>query len=347
MSTATSDSNPLVDSFPHIPVANTLGIWLIAVAVVFLLNGLLFHQTYRYFREYSDDRTLLKVWVAIVVILQTFVSALVFHTTWVYSIHSYWDRTYLFLGKVVWSINILPTISSITAISSQLFFIRRLCLLAPNFKPIAAIVFVLNVANLGCFIALSVKMFVSPSLVSLTGSTLTTNDKWAYFASIATGVQMAGDIILTVALFHVFRKSRTGLTKTDSMLEVMIAYAIGTGAVNCVGHVITIALSVAYPHNWVYGLFACIDIKLYAIGFLVALDSRKFLAMTRCATEVIDPDALPGWNLESTSTGIPRAGVQMSSLGTSAPTALEFKVLTRGVSEDEELRSKRGPVGVY
>ena len=76
---------------------------------------------------------------------------------------------------------------------------------------------------------------------------------------------MAGDIVLTLSLIYVFRKSRTGidrsvvlhcpsalamsewssmthmfnpntplfpLSRTDSMLETLIAYAIGTGAVN-------------------------------------------------------------------------------------------------------------------
>ncbi|PIL22653.1 hypothetical protein GSI_15345 [Ganoderma sinense ZZ0214-1] len=293
MSTATIQSSPLVESFPHIPVANTLGAWLIAVAAVFLLNGLLFHQAYRYFREYLGDRRFLKVWVVIVVILQTFVSALIFHTTWVYWIQSYWDPTNIFLGKSIWSINVLPIVSSITAISSQLFFIRRLWLFAPSFKPIAAIVFVLNLANLGCFTALSVRMFVEPSLISQASNKLSSNEKWAWYAAIATGVQMAGDIILTAALFYVFRKSRTGLGHTDSMLEVMIAYVVGTGAVNGLGHIVTIVLSLACPHNWIYGLFGCIDIKLYAIGFLVALDSRKFLAMTRCTTGAKDPNALP------------------------------------------------------
>ena len=87
MSTATNGSNPVVESFPHIPVANTLGAWLIAVAGTFLsallfwpigraalgmlnsrfhsLNGLLLHLTYRYFREYKDDRRSLKIWVRV------------------------------------------------------------------------------------------------------------------------------------------------------------------------------------------------------------------------------------------------------------------------------------------
>ena len=31
------------------------------------MTGLLFHQTYQYFREYTDDRMFMKVWVSICV----------------------------------------------------------------------------------------------------------------------------------------------------------------------------------------------------------------------------------------------------------------------------------------
>ncbi|KAM5535002.1 hypothetical protein V8D89_011375 [Ganoderma adspersum] len=340
MSTATNGSNPVVEPFPHVPVANILGAWLIAVAASFLLNGLLFHQTYRYFRDYPDDRRFLKVWVTAVVILQTFVSALILHTAWFYMIQFYWDPMHLFLSKMVWSIDILPITSSITALVSQMFFIRRLWLLAPKFlKFLAAIIFIMNLGNVGCFIALSVKMFVAPSLDSSSG--LTGNMKYAWLASVAVAVQMAGDIILTLALFYVFRKSRTGITKTDSMLEVMIAYAVGTGAVNCVGHILTVAFSIAYPHNWIYGTFFCIDTKLYAIGFLVALDSRKLLAMSRFSNDPTQYHGFSNWNIEST---IPRASMPVPK-ATSTPTPIELKVVTEEiVDDDDDMHSKHSPM---
>ncbi|KAM5538565.1 hypothetical protein V8D89_007898 [Ganoderma adspersum] len=337
---ATNGSTPAIGPpgalpFPHIPIENTLGAWLISVASSFLLNGLLFHQTYRYFREYGDDQKFLKVWVIIVVILQTFLSVLVLHTTWFYLVQMYWEPTYFFIRKTVWSLNLLPTAASATALCSQTFFIRRLWLLAPKFKIIATVIFLLNVANMACFTALSVEMFGSVNVIDAL--------KFSWLASVAAAVQMAGDIVLTLALTYVFRKSRTGIGKTDSMLEVMIAYAIGTGAVNCVGHVLTVAFSIAYPHNFIYALCSCIDAKLYAIGFLVALDSRKFLAMTRFSTAASGPAGLSNWNTESSGH---RSGMPISHV-TSTPTAIELKVaVTEEIvtDDDDKLRPKwQGP----
>ncbi|KAM5538564.1 hypothetical protein V8D89_007897 [Ganoderma adspersum] len=126
------------------------------------------------------------------------------------------------------------------------------------------------------------------------------------------------------------------------MLETLIAYAIGTGAVNCIGHVLTVAFSAAYPHEWIYGMFSAIDTKLYAIGFLVALDSRKYLAMTRSSSDSTGPRLFTTWKMESAT---PRAGMPMSSTTTTTtPTAIELKVVTEEIIEDdlETPRSKHG-----
>ncbi|KAM5544525.1 hypothetical protein V8D89_001423 [Ganoderma adspersum] len=328
MSTATNSS-----TFPEIPVENTLGAWVFTVASDFLLNGILFHQAYRYFREYGDDQRFIKIWVAIVIVMQTFLSALVLHTAWFYLIQLYWEPAEFFLQGTVWSLNLIAIAGPMTALCSQTFFVRRLWLLAPKFKIIAASIFILNVANAGCFTALSVKMFQTTRGVHALD--------FSWLASIAVSIQMAGDIILMLALIYVFRKSRTGIGRTDSMLEVMIAYAIGTGAVNCVGHMFTVVFSIVYPHNWIYGMFSSIDAKLYANGFLVALDSRKFLNMARYSSDVSTPRGLSNWNISSSG---PRSGNPMTN-GTTNPTTIELKVVTEMVSDEpDEAHSKwHGP----
>ncbi|KAM5533701.1 hypothetical protein V8D89_012668 [Ganoderma adspersum] len=240
---STPATNPGTLPFPHIPVENTLGDGLFGLAAVCLLNGVLLHQTYRrYFREYGDDQRFLKIWVD----CGTFIAALQLHSMWFYLVQWYWNPTYFFLIKVVWSFNLLP-------VAAVLRSETMVAAVADRLKIIAVVVFVLNARNMGCFTALSVKLFGAANVSEASS--------FALLSTVAAAIQVAGDVILTLALTYVFRNSRTGIGKTDSMLEVMIVYAVGTGAVNCMWHILTVAFSIGYPYNWIFAFIACIDAK--------------------------------------------------------------------------------------
>ncbi|KAI0801449.1 hypothetical protein C8Q74DRAFT_1242142 [Fomes fomentarius] len=215
--------DPLVAVFPHLPVGNTLGAWLLGVAGSLLLNGMIFHQTFRYFRLYPNDRTLLKAWVLIVMVLETFTTVLTLHTAYFYLITKFWEPTYFFLNPTVWSINLLPIPGSIAALISQCFFARRVWIISPKFRSIVAIAIVLIFGNVCCFTALSVKMFKSNSLTDWL--------KFSWLASVGSSIQMAGDMMITATLIYVLRTSRTGINKTDSTLDVLVMYAVSTGLI--------------------------------------------------------------------------------------------------------------------
>ncbi|KAI1792179.1 hypothetical protein LXA43DRAFT_1008441 [Ganoderma leucocontextum] len=228
MSTATNGTTAAADplaSFPQISVAGTLGAWLVgSVALTVFLNGLLFQQLYQYFREYAGDRRLLKVWVVAVVVLETIISALALHTAYFYLVEMYWDPTYFFLQKPVWSFCTLPATAPTAALLSQTFFVRRVWLFAPKFKAVVVIAFIMNVSNVAFFAGLSVKLFEAVDF--------TDGLRFSWLASVGSSFQVAGDIILSTTLIYVLHKSRTGLNRTDSMLDVLIAYTISTGALN-------------------------------------------------------------------------------------------------------------------
>ncbi|KAM5539865.1 hypothetical protein V8D89_006368 [Ganoderma adspersum] len=319
-------ADPLAN-FPRIPVYNTLGAWIIGVSASILLNGVLIHQAYQYFREYADDRRLLKYWVLIVVILETFISALIFHTGYFYLVVQYWDPTYFFVKPMVWSLCVLPVPATLTALISQTFFVRRVWLIAPKFKIVVGIAFLLNVANVGCYTALGVSMFDATDFLD--------GLRFSWLASVGSSVQMAGDIMLTLTLIWVLRKSRTGINRTDSMLELLIAYALSTGLVTCIVHILNVAFSIAWPANLVFGTFSCILTKLYANTFLVALNTRRFLTTNLV---VNDSSRLHGLTPQTPGTGL------QTSVAPRHPTAIELKVVTEETVEYDDERAKRRPI---
>ncbi|PIL32337.1 hypothetical protein GSI_05583 [Ganoderma sinense ZZ0214-1] len=319
----TAAADPLA-SFPQIPMANTMGAWLLgSVGATVFLNGLLFHQMYQYFREYSSDRRLLKVWVVSTVIFETFISALTLHIAYFYMVEKYWEPTYFFLQKPVWSFNLLPCTAPMAALVSQTFFVRRVWLFAPQFKIIVAIAFILNVSNVAFFAGLAVKLFESTSFTDgLRWSANTASSRFVlqWLASVGASMQMTGDIILTFTLIYVLRKSRTGVKGTDSMLEVLIAYAISTGALNSVVHILNVAFSIAWPSNFIYAALSCILTKLYANTFLVALNTRHSLNSSMVENETMNFRTLSALRARASHPSMP--GLRHAS----APTAIELKV---------------------
>ncbi|KAM5544748.1 hypothetical protein V8D89_001646 [Ganoderma adspersum] len=309
----TAAADPLA-SFPQIPMANTMGAWLLgSVAATVFLNGLLVHQMYMYFHEYSSDRRLLKVWVVFTVVFETFISALTIHIGYFYMVEKYWEPTYFFLQKPVWSFNVLPLTAPTAALVSQTFFVRRVWLFAPKFKIVVIIAFILNVSNVAFFAGLAVKLFEASSFVE--------GLEFSWLASVGASMQMTGDIILTFTLIYVLRKSRTGVKGTDSMLEVLIAYAISTGALNSVVHILNVAFSIAWPSNFIYAALSCILTKLYANTFLVALNTRKFLNSSMVANETMDLRTLSAVRARHSQPTIPAF-----HHANSTPTAIELKV---------------------
>ncbi|TBU48268.1 hypothetical protein BD309DRAFT_1015738 [Dichomitus squalens] len=346
-----------VAGFPQIPVDNSLGAWLLGVAASLLLNGILIHQMYHYFSLYPKDRLLLKTWVSVVVVLETFISVLILHTAYFYLINMYWNPAYFFISPTVWSLNLLPIPGTIAALISQTFFVRRVWLIAPKFKVVVGAAFILIAGNVVCFTGkvyrsrfiaawlranalhpravLSVKMFKAAGILDWL--------KFSWLASVGSSIQMAGDIILTLVLIYVLRRSRTGVNKTDSMLDVLIAYAVSTGAINCVVHILNVVFSIVWPDNLIYAALSCILTKLYANTFLVALNTRKFLGGIGNSDEQTGSYKF--------SANIPR-GLSDNRINrpltttNTTPTTIELKVVTETqmiVDDDEldQMRTKR------
>ncbi|PIL31159.1 hypothetical protein GSI_05856 [Ganoderma sinense ZZ0214-1] len=293
----------------EVAMTNSMGAWLIGCSVTILLNGFMFHQAYQYFREYENDMKFMKIWVLIVLVFETLLSILMLHTSYFYLVQMYWDPTYFFTQKPVWSLCLLPIPGALAALISQVFFVRRLWMLTPKFRVIVAIAFCLLTGNLGSFTALSINMFKAKSFAD--------GAQWAWLATLGCGTQMIGDIILTMTLIHVLHQSRTGMNRTDSMLEIMIAYAISTGALGCILHLINVILSLTIKNVFIYGAILVILVKLYANTFLVALNTRKFLL----ASSTISSSA------QQHMSSSMRAHFH-STAQTSQATAIELKVVT-------------------
>ncbi|KAH9918888.1 uncharacterized protein BXZ73DRAFT_105044 [Epithele typhae] len=197
-------------AFPHIPVGDTLGAWLIGVCISYLLQGMLFHQAFKYYMTFHKDRWVLKAWVAVVLVLETLATVLITHTAYFYMVTKYWEPTYFFVSPTVWSLNVLPPPAALAAFISQSFFARRLWLIAPKFRILVAVAMVLIAGNVACFSVLAATMFRS--------ATLSEWLQYSWLATLGSSIQVTGDLSISAALVYTLHTSRTGISVSPKRL---------------------------------------------------------------------------------------------------------------------------------
>ncbi|KAL1949744.1 hypothetical protein VTO73DRAFT_8625 [Trametes versicolor] len=244
-------------SLPQIPALdNTYGAGLIGTSVGFMLFGLTVHQVYRYFRLYPTDPAYMKIYVAALLIVETF------HIIFYFYLITKYLQPGAFLIPV-WSINTVPFATGVVAVLSQAFFVHRVWLIGPRFRPFVAISILLLCLELGFATAATIETYVRPLFTSYWKVT------WVFSASF--GIAMVVDTILTGVLITVLHRSRTGIKRTDSMIDLLIVYAINTGLLTGVFNMLTFIFAFLYPDNIIYGAFAVVTAKLYANSVLAAL----------------------------------------------------------------------------
>ncbi|KAH9923190.1 uncharacterized protein BXZ73DRAFT_103982 [Epithele typhae] len=339
MSTNSSDADAAaaLAALSTIALDNTLGAWLVGVVFSLLLNGMLISQTFQYYRAFPKDQKLLKIWVAVVVFLETFTSALICHTSYFYLVTKYWDSTYFFVSPPVWSLDLLPVPGSVAALLSQSFFARRVWLIAPKFRPVVAVAIILIIGNVGCFSALAVKMFRAPNITESLG--------FSWLATVGSSIQMGGDLMITSTLIYVLHTSRAGMNKTNTMLDTLITYAISSGMTTCVVHILNVSFSIKYPDNFIYAALSCVLTKLYANTFLVALNTRKSLGIMDDGTCETSP--FHGFSGASVRIHHPQPSVHVSNGGfpysqTASGGQIELKVVTEVADDDADEYDGRG-----
>ncbi|KAI0741865.1 hypothetical protein C8Q80DRAFT_1196714 [Daedaleopsis nitida] len=264
-------TSPMVMAPPPLAppaIDSTMGAWLLGTLFAMLLQGIGYHQTYRYFRLYPKDPRYMKLWIIVSQIVETAITALSIQACYYNLITNYFNPT-IFLEAPVWSMRFLPVPGSIAALITQTFFARRVYMIDRRFRPVAIIATILTLAFTVCYCALT----------GLGWNAANINEflKYSWLASLGSSLIMVADLMLTSVLIYFLRTNRTGVTRTDSLLDILIMYAISSGLVICVFNILNVAFSLAWSDNLVYAAISMILTKLYSNSFLVSLNARQSL----------------------------------------------------------------------
>ncbi|PIL32207.1 hypothetical protein GSI_05452 [Ganoderma sinense ZZ0214-1] len=323
-------SSPLA-ALPQISIDKSFGSVLIATFIGIALYGVVLNQVYRYSRMYTADRIELKITVYATVILETVHIALSCHTCYYYLVTSYFNPFLLMYPTR--PMQLLPTFTSLVIVTAQGFFARRAYLFGKRYRIWVLIAVVALICELGFCIATTAEDqsgnfddFVSTTWLLACGS----------------GCAAGADIILTTVLIVALRKSRSGVKRTDSTVDVLVLYTITTGLITRRhNHAVVVPRSVytvfgyfsIYKSGWLtvdlleqlviipgeVGIYTSISIvatKLYANTLLAALNRRKSLK-DRADLHMMGTDFVFGTEI--------REGARAHN---SLPVAIEFHTIT-------------------
>ncbi|KAI0357947.1 hypothetical protein OH77DRAFT_1519237 [Trametes cingulata] len=272
MSTSTTSPPTPPDPFALLPklpaLDNTFGAVLLGTFLGLILYGLTLHQSYRYFRLYPADSRILKSLVAVVILLETVTSIFSMHVCYYYLTSNYFNPTALLHG--IWSINLFPIASGVVMVTTQSFFARRVWLVGPHYRPVVVLAGVLCIAELGFFFAATSEAFIIPTFEGFR--------KVTWLVSTGSTMAVTADVLLTIALIIVLHRSRTGLRRTDSMIDVMITYSVNTGLLTGIFNLLSLLFAFIRPGDLIYIGFGIPGVKLYATTLLAALNSRQSIA---------------------------------------------------------------------
>ncbi|RPD69891.1 hypothetical protein L226DRAFT_539336 [Lentinus tigrinus ALCF2SS1-7] len=253
---------------PPLPALdNTFGAVLLGTFFGIILYGMTLHQSYRYYRLYPKDKLWLKGVVSLTILMETIHTFLACHVCYYYLVSNYFKPTALLFGS--WSIKLLLICSGGVIIVAQSFFAWRVFLVGPQYRLLVFAAMSLLVGELAFFLAATIETFMIPTFSGF--------EHLTWLISTGSAMAITADLLLTTVLIVTLHRSRTGIKRTDSIIDVLILYALSTGLLTSIFNILSFLFTVLYIDNLIYVAFALVVTKLYANTLLVALNTRSTL----------------------------------------------------------------------
>ncbi|KAI0374514.1 hypothetical protein BV20DRAFT_1049300 [Pilatotrama ljubarskyi] len=247
-----------------------MGAWLVGSFLTTLVVGVLLQQTFRYFRLYPNDPLYMKLWVVLAVVLQLLSNAMMMHVSYYYLVTYYLDPAVLTRGAI-WTSSGSALIASVNILVAESFFARRVYMIGRQYRIVVLSAMIMIMAACGFYVARATSGLTANNIANAANTGI-------WLAPVATSLLVAGDLQLTSVLVYVLHQSgKTGIRRTSSMVDLLIAYAISTGSLICVLNVVTLVLAFVFNRNVVFTASTFVCGAVYNLSFVVALNTRQLV----------------------------------------------------------------------
>ncbi|KAI0628330.1 hypothetical protein C8Q77DRAFT_1162324 [Trametes polyzona] len=285
---------------PSIP--STIGAVYIGMVVGVMLYGLTVYQAYKYYTLYPKDRLGLKLYITVILLLESFHTVLWTIVCYHYLVTEIFDI--LTILNAHWSVRLTVLVTGFTVFISQTFYAHRVYYIGPHYRWLVIPAVVSMVTGITFAIIAGIKAFTSMRLI-------TDFKSISWLVSVAYGFSVASDAILAGALVFVLQRSRTGSKRTDTVLDALIKYTINTGLLTSVFSLLVFIFAIILPGNLVYAAISIVTAKLYANSVFAVVNSRKSIGdkflvddFTTMQPRVeVDIEQSLVWNVQQRTTG--------------------------------------------
>ncbi|EPT00258.1 hypothetical protein FOMPIDRAFT_1023856 [Fomitopsis schrenkii] len=263
------------------PLDTIFGSALIGIILAAMVFGIFTSQLYVYFRRFGDDPRWMKALVLALWANLAFLLATNIHMIYVYLIKD-WGHTDK-LAYASWDWLLYVGCTSIASTGVQMFFARRIFILSRNVVvrwATASIVVVLSL------IGLVVGFYAMAACYRLKKFLNFTKVTWA--VDVWLGCGSACDIIIALTMCYLLHTSRTGIKRTDKLINKLMAYAIQTGAVTSIVEIICLASYTEEGFHFGHIMVVFPLGGLYATSLLANLLARQAVTQSGSGRNVFE-----------------------------------------------------------
>ncbi|KAJ7507868.1 hypothetical protein B0H11DRAFT_147767 [Mycena galericulata] len=249
---------------PSIDLNKTFGALLIGVIAAVLLYGVTCVQAFYYFNNYQDGLWA-KTLVAVLWVLETVHSIFGCHAIYFFVITNYGNPASL--AKATWSAILTLLVSSFIMLLVHLFYAKRVWHMSRGNIFLTALIVMFALGHSGMGFVIAVRAFELQdfaAFVKITG-----------VVDSALSLAVVTDVLIAATLSYYLHTSRSGLARTDSLINRLLVYTINNGILTSAFDIITLFQVTAEAHNLIFLAVFQVVGSLYTNSMLATLNSRK------------------------------------------------------------------------
>ncbi|OSD06474.1 hypothetical protein PYCCODRAFT_1474612 [Trametes coccinea BRFM310] len=256
----------LASDLPGSNLDSTIGVVLVGLAVTSSLFGASTAQTVWYCKHYPNDRTFVKLLVAVVWTFTVTHLVLYGATMWIYLV----QQKLVAFGQTAlpWTSNLQILCNAFIVFTIQSFYVFRVMALSKSVA-LTAVLAVFLLADL----ALAATLFVK----SLMTDTVSDYIKLQAFDIALSTVTATTDVLLSATLVTLLVRSRTGSPRSNRLINKLMFYTINTGLMTSFCAVLSLIMVLVSPATSIYVMFYYIGAHLYSVSLLATLNARAAL----------------------------------------------------------------------
>ncbi|KAJ7624480.1 hypothetical protein FB45DRAFT_83459 [Roridomyces roridus] len=263
---------------PPVDIPKTFGALLLGALFASVLSGISDLQAMFYFKAYREDPLRLKLMVAVVWILDTIHTGLIWSAVWFYLIGSYGQ--FLSVDEVPWQIPMIVILTPTIGVFKDCFFAYRIFILSGRNRVITAPIILLVCLRVAVATTAAARLFKFGrySLLQLHGGWLIT------FTLIVSAVL---DALSSGLLVFFLLRHRVEHGRLKHVLDKLMLYGVESGTLTFFGSISVMLCWILLSHTLIFvGLYFCMA-KFYTNVLLAALNSRNHIRQRRQTTTSI------------------------------------------------------------